>query len=107
MLSQTTLESARKQLSSQEILLWMTPSEAPKALQAPECSELLDPMRHFELQHLDPEVLLLDGPIRANRFAESRGSPDSRESFQGSQTEPLFCESRFAGPKNGESQVSN
>ena len=26
-----------------EILLWMTPSEAPKALQTSECSELLDP----------------------------------------------------------------
>ena len=37
--------SARKQLSSQEMLLWMTPSQAPKALQAQECceSELLDP----------------------------------------------------------------
>ena len=41
----------------------------------------------------------LDGPIRANRFADSRGSPDSRESLQGSQTEPLFCESRFGGLK--------
>ena len=58
------LEDARKQSSSREILLWMTPSEAlealqdsreillwmipsepPKALQASECSELLDPMR--------------------------------------------------------------
>ena len=29
--------------ASREILLWMTPSEAPKALQASECSELLDP----------------------------------------------------------------
>ena len=40
-----TLAVARKQATSQEILLWMTPSEAPKALQASECSELLDPMR--------------------------------------------------------------
>ena len=40
-----TLEEARKLTSSREILLWMTPSEAPKALQASECSELLDPMR--------------------------------------------------------------
>ena len=39
------LAVARKQATSQEILLWMTPSEAPKALQASECSELLDPMR--------------------------------------------------------------
>ena len=34
---------ARKHSTSKEILLWMTPSEAPKALQASECSELLDP----------------------------------------------------------------
>ena len=47
----------------------------------------------------------LDGPIRANRFADSRESPDSRESFQGSRTEPLFCESRFGGAKKCESQV--
>ena len=39
----------------------------------------------------------LDGPIRANRFADSRESLDLRESFQGSQSEPLFCESRL-GP---------
>ena len=39
------LAAARKQTASREILLWMTPSEAPKALQASECSELLDPMR--------------------------------------------------------------
>jgi hypothetical protein len=39
------LAAARKQAASKEILLWMTPSEAPKALQASECSELLDPMR--------------------------------------------------------------
>ena len=31
--------------ASQELMLWMTPSEAPKALQASECRELLDPMR--------------------------------------------------------------
>ena len=37
----------------------------------------------------------LDGPIRANRFADSRESPDSRESFRGSRIEPLFCESHF------------
>ena len=39
----------------------------------------------------------LDGPIRANRFADSRESPDSRESCQGPRTEPLFCESHFGG----------
>ena len=36
---------ARKLTTSREMLLWMTPSEAPKALQASECSERLDPMR--------------------------------------------------------------
>ena len=44
-LPRSVLAVARKQATSQEILLWMTPSEAPKALQASECSELLDPMR--------------------------------------------------------------
>ena len=40
----------------------------------------------------------LDGPIRASRFADSRESLDSRESFQGSRTEPLFFgESRLGG----------
>ena len=39
------LATARKRAASGEILLWMTPSEAPKALQASECSELLDPTR--------------------------------------------------------------
>ena len=41
------LATARKLVASQEILLWMTPSETPKALQASECSELLDPMREL------------------------------------------------------------
>jgi len=39
------LVEARKLTTSREMLLWMTPSEAPKALQTSECSELLDPMR--------------------------------------------------------------
>ena len=39
------LAAARKQAASREVLLWMTPSDAPEALQAPERSELLDPMR--------------------------------------------------------------
>ena len=39
-------------------------------------------------------LLTLDGPILANRFADSRESPDSRESFQGSRTEPLFFANR-------------
>ena len=43
--SQQWLAEARKLTASREIMLWMTPSEAPKALQASECSELLDPMR--------------------------------------------------------------
>ena len=38
-----SLAAAHKLTASREILLWMTPSEAPKALQASECSELLDP----------------------------------------------------------------
>ena len=42
----------------------------------------------------------LDDPIRANRFADSRESPDSRESFQGSRTEPLFFANRASGAKN-------
>ena len=36
---------AHKLTTSREMLLWMTPSEAPKALQASECSELRDPKR--------------------------------------------------------------
>ena len=42
--NENVLVEARKLTTSREILLWMTPSEAPKALQASECSELLDPM---------------------------------------------------------------
>ena len=42
---QHLLAAARKLTASREMLLWMTPSEAPKALQASECGELLDPMR--------------------------------------------------------------
>ena len=38
-------------------------------------------------------------PIHANRFADSRESPDSRESFLGSRAEPLFGESRSGGLK--------
>ena len=39
------LVAAHKHTTAREILLWMIPSEPPKALQASECSELLDPMR--------------------------------------------------------------
>ena len=50
--------------------------------------------------------LHLDGPIRANRLADSHESLDSRESFQGSRTEPqLFCQSRFGELEHCESQV--
>ena len=38
----------------------------------------------------DQNTISWDGPIGANRFADSRESPESRESFQGSRTEPLF-----------------
>ena len=41
----------------------------------------------------------LDGPIRANRFADSRGSPDSRKSFQSSRTEPLSSGQKIANRK--------
>ena len=34
---------ARKLTPSREILPWMTQSEDPKAVQASECSELIDP----------------------------------------------------------------
>ena len=39
----------------------------------------------------------LDGPSRANRFADSRESSDSRESFQVSRTEPFFFANRASG----------
>ena len=44
-----------------------------------------------------PPPFKLDGPIRANRFADSRESPDSCESFQGSQTEPHLLRIAFPG----------
>ena len=42
---------------------------------------------------IDPPI---NGPIRANRFADSRESPDSRTSIQGSRSElnPFFCANR-------------
>ena len=45
----------------------------------------------------DLGIRCVDGPIRANRFADSRESPDSRESLQGSRTEPLFFANRASG----------
>ena len=52
----------------------------------------------FQRPKFAGKSLQLDGPIRVNRFADSRESPHSRESFQGSQAEPLFyCESCFGG----------
>ena len=44
-------------------------------------------------------LTVLDGPARANRFADPRGSPDSCESLQGFRSEPLFCGSRFRALK--------
>ena len=44
-----------------------------------------------------PKLPSLDGPMRANRFADSRGSLDFRESPEGSQTEPLFLRIAFWG----------
>ena len=44
-MSLKVLVPARTQTPLSEILLWMTPSEPPRALQASECSELLDPTR--------------------------------------------------------------
>ena len=38
-----------------------------------------------------------DDPIRANRFADLRESSDSRESFQGSRTEPLLLRIALCG----------
>ena len=51
------------------------------------------------LNRFDLPLLCLDGPIRANRFPDSREPPDSRDLFQGSRIELLFCESRFGGLK--------
>ena len=44
-MSLKVLVPARTQTPLSEILLWITPSEPPRALQASECSELLDPTR--------------------------------------------------------------
>jgi len=40
----SNLAGAPKQPASKQILLWNSPTEAPKALQASECSELLGHM---------------------------------------------------------------
>ena len=40
-----------------------------------------------------------DGPSRANRFADSRESPNSRKSCQGSRAEPLFVRIALRGAK--------
>ena len=49
------LATARKLVASQEILLWMTPSETPKALQASECSELLDGKKATRMADVEEE----------------------------------------------------
>ena len=41
--------------------------------------------------------LIRDGPIRANRFADPRGSPDSRESLQGVPKLNPFFANRVSG----------
>ena len=41
----TMMAPARKHCAVEEIMLWTTPSEPPRALQASECNELLDPTR--------------------------------------------------------------
>ena len=43
----------------------------------------------------------LDDPIRANRFDNSRESPDSRESLEGSRAEPPFFANRASGGGGG------
>ena len=57
------------------------------------------------LQELLEHFLASDGPIRANRFADLRESPDSCESFQGSRADPLFLRIALRGAENCESQV--
>ena len=42
-LANAMLAEARKLTAPEEILLWLAPSDAPKALQAPERRELPDP----------------------------------------------------------------
>ena len=61
--------------------------------------------KHKHVWGIVPGLGGLDGPIRANRFADSRESLDSRESFQGSRTEPLFLRITHRGGKDCESQV--
>ena len=39
---------------------------------------------------IDAELQVLGGPVRANRFADLRESPDSRESFHPKHQNPLF-----------------
>ena len=63
----TVLQTVGSCSQAKQILLWMTPSEAPKALQTSECSELLDPMRascwifaqHQPVQFMDKGVLFI------------------------------------------------
>ena len=58
------LEAALVLTSSWEVLLWMTLSEAPKALQASECNELLDRMRAsccIFAQHQPDKFMFSDG----------------------------------------------
>ena len=47
-------------------------------------------------------LVIFDGPIRANRFADLCGLPDSHESPETSRAEPLLRESRFGALKHCE-----
>ena len=51
------------------------------------------------IEEPSPVQYTLDGPSRANRFTDSGEWPDSRDSFQGSWTEPVVCKSRFGALK--------
>ena len=73
--------------------------------------KMVGKMQKKRIRETTRNVSNLDGPIRANRFADSREridsreSPDSRESFHGSRTEPLFLRIALPGAKICESQV--
>ena len=54
------------------------------------CSSCSRESRHSRKKERPKDQASLDGPIRANRFADSRTSPDSCKSSQGFLTGPLF-----------------
>ena len=64
--------------------------------------QIFRPYKFFSHSTLSMYICHLDGPIHADRFADSRESPDSRESFQGSRTaelNPCFANRAFGGLK--------